>query len=108
MRSAQSLALLDIHLRRFEQKPSGEDGLSLARPLRERYKMGIMILTSARAVVEKRNQSTTWEHRFWEHGIRDPTDCNRPIHYLHWNPVQHGDAQRVNDWPDSSLPRYVK
>lgn len=43
---AIDLAILDIHL-------PGEDGLSLARHLRERYKMGIVMLTSAGAVVDR-------------------------------------------------------
>ncbi|MGH8578818.1 MAG: response regulator [Gammaproteobacteria bacterium] len=40
------LALLDIHM-------PGENGLSLARHLRERYRMAIVILTSAGAVVDR-------------------------------------------------------
>lgn len=40
------LALLDIHM-------PGEDGLSLARYLRERYKMAIVMLTSAGTVVDR-------------------------------------------------------
>ncbi|MGH8478955.1 MAG: response regulator [Gammaproteobacteria bacterium] len=45
-KQAIDLALLDIHL-------PGEDGLSLARHLRERYQMGIVMLTSAGAVVDR-------------------------------------------------------
>lgn len=45
-KQAIDLAILDIHL-------PGEDGLSLARHLRERYKMGIVMLTSAGAVVDR-------------------------------------------------------
>lgn len=56
----------------------------------------------------KRNQSTFWQHRFWGHCIRDQADFCRPIDYIHWNPVKHGYVQRVNDWPCSSLHRYVK
>ncbi|MGH8614297.1 MAG: response regulator, partial [Gammaproteobacteria bacterium] len=40
------LALLDIHM-------PGEDGLSLARYLREHYRMAIVILTSAGTVVDR-------------------------------------------------------
>ena len=45
-KQAIDLAILDIHL-------PGEDGLSLARHLRERYQMGIVMLTSAGAVVDR-------------------------------------------------------
>ncbi len=43
---AIDLAVLDIRL-------PGEDGLSLARHLRERYKMGIVMLTSAGTVLDR-------------------------------------------------------
>lgn len=43
---AVDLALLDIHL-------PGEDGLSLARHLRERYQMGIVMLTGAGTVMDR-------------------------------------------------------
>ena len=35
---------------------------------------------------KKRNQSTLWQHRFWEHLIRDEADFNRHIYYIHWEP----------------------
>jgi hypothetical protein len=35
----------------------------------------------------KRNQRTLWQHRFWEHLIRDEADFNRHIDYIHWHPV---------------------
>lgn len=38
----------------------------------------------------QRNQSTLYQHRFWEYLIRDKADFNRYIDYMHWNPVKHG------------------
>ena len=32
---------------------------------------------------KKRNQSTLWQHRFWEHLIRHEADFNRHIVYIH-------------------------
>jgi len=57
---------------------------------------------------KKRNQSTLWRHRFWEHLIRDEADFNRHIDYIHWNPVKHGCVAQVSHWPYSSFNRYVK
>jgi len=31
-----------------------------------------------------------WQFRFWDHIIRDTTDMNRHIDYIHYNPVKHG------------------
>ena len=49
-----------------------------------------------------------WQRRFWEHTIRDDRDFARHIDYVHFNPVKHGLAQRVRDWPYSSFHRYVR
>jgi putative transposase len=49
-----------------------------------------------------------WQRRFWEHTIRDDRDFARHVDYVHFNPVKHGLAQRVCDWPYSSFHRYVR
>jgi putative transposase len=48
-----------------------------------------------------------WQRRYWEHAIRDDADLARHIDYVHFNPVKHGYAPRVCDWPYSSFSRYV-
>ena len=48
-----------------------------------------------------------WQRRFWEHQIRDDLDFERHANYIHWNPVKHGYAARVADWPYSSFARFV-
>jgi putative transposase len=55
-----------------------------------------------------RQQSTLWQHRFWEHTVRDELDFERHVNYIHWNPVKHGYVRQVADWPYSSFRRYVK
>lgn len=51
---------------------------------------------------------TLWQHRYWEHLLRDYADFNHHMDYLHFNPVKHGLIQRVCDWPFSSFHRWVK
>ena len=46
--------------------------------------------------------------RFWEHEIRDETDLQRHVDYVHYNPVKHGLVNDVADWPWSSYHRYVR
>lgn len=60
--------------------------------------------------VEKRQDGSVlvWQRRYWEHTIRDNDDLNRHIDYIHMNPVKHGWAKRVADWPYSSFHRYVR
>ena len=56
----------------------------------------------------KRGEATIWQRRFWENTIRDQTDLNHHLDYIHYNPVTHGLVQTVSDWPWSSFHRYVK
>jgi len=56
----------------------------------------------------KRGERGIWQRRFWEHLIRDQEDFNRHADYIHWNPVKHGWAHRVADWPHSSFHDCVR
>ncbi len=56
----------------------------------------------------KHRESTIWQRRFWEHQIRDEDDLVRHVDYIHFNPVKHGNVQRVGDWPYSTFHRYVR
>ncbi len=49
-----------------------------------------------------------WQRRFWEHTIRGPEDFRRHLEYIHFNPVKHGWAKRVRDWPYSTFHRFVR
>lgn len=49
-----------------------------------------------------------WQRRYWEHTLRDENDWQRHADYIHYNPVKHGYAERVADWPHSSFHRYVE
>ena len=55
----------------------------------------------------RRNESTIWQRRFWEHQIPDDRDYKRHMDYLHYNPVKHGYVKNVKDWPYSTFHRYV-
>jgi len=57
---------------------------------------------------EKHRERAVWQHRFWEHTVRDGDDLERCLNYLHWNPVKHGLVSRVADYPWSSFHRYVR
>lgn len=59
------------------------------------------------ALRHKREQ-TIWQHRYWEHQIRDEQDFERHCDYIHYNPVKHGYVARVADWPHSSFHRFVE
>ena len=56
----------------------------------------------------RRNESTVWQRRFWEHMIRDEKDFSQHMDYLHYNPVRHGLVASVKDWPFSTFHRLVE
>lgn len=56
----------------------------------------------------KYSESTIWQRRFWEHQLRNDDDFAKHVDYLHFNPVKHGMAKSVSDWPYSTFHRYVK
>lgn len=57
---------------------------------------------------EEYTQGHKWQHRFWEHLLRDQADFNRYVDYIRLNPVKHGWVNKVRDWPYSSFQRYVE
>lgn len=56
----------------------------------------------------KHREATIWQRRFWEHQIRNEVDYRNHIDYIHFNPVKHGVAVHVRDWPFSTFHRYVQ
>ena len=49
-----------------------------------------------------------WQLRYREHLIRNDTDLQRHVDYIHFNPVKHGLVGRLADWPHSSFHRCVR
>jgi putative transposase len=44
-----------------------------------------------------------WQHRYWDHIIRDDSDLERHINYIYYNPVKHGLATVPEDYETSSF-----
>ena len=55
-----------------------------------------------------RGERGVWRPRFWEHTLRSEEELDACADYIHYNPVKHGLAPRVRDWPWSSFHRFVK
>lgn len=51
----------------------------------------------------RKGQQAIWQHRFWEHAIRDGADWCRHIDYIHYNPVKHHYVNSPSAWPYSSF-----
>ena len=57
---------------------------------------------------QQKKERGIWQRRFWEHAIRDQRDFDTHLDYIHYNPVKHGWASCVRDWPHSSFHQFVK
>ena len=58
--------------------------------------------------LKAKKEQGVWQHRYWEHLLRDETDFARHVDYIHYNPVKHGLTGLPMDWPYSSFRRYVE
>jgi len=55
----------------------------------------------------KRNESTLWQRRYWEHQVRDDEDFKHHMDYIHYNPVKHGLSRSPAEWPFSTIHRLI-
>ncbi len=55
----------------------------------------------------KKYGKQVWQHRYWEHFIRNEEDYSRHVEYIHFNPVKHGLASSPSLWKYSSFQDYV-
>lgn len=71
----------------------------------QRIKMSFGMLYRQRV---GRPSGRIWQHRYWDHVIRDEIDLNRHIDYIHYNPVKHGLVSSPFEWKQSSLHEYYE
>ena len=64
---------------------------------------------SRRMPAKKRKDGakTIWQPRFYDHCIRDESDFQKHLDYIHYNPVKHGLVSSPGDWPYSSFAHFV-
>jgi putative transposase len=97
----QAFVLLPDHFH-FLIKPIGCSFSKLFQSLHRNYTVNFKVLYSI-----ERNL-TLWQHRFWDHVIRDEKDWQFHLNYIHYNPVKHGYVSRPEDWEFSSFREWVK
>lgn len=59
------------------------------------------------AARSRRCEQAVWQHRYWEHQLRNEVDFTRHVEYIHYNPVKHGLVASPLEWPYSSFRRFV-
>lgn len=104
-----AIVVLPDHLHCLWTLPPGDTDFSTRWNLiKGGFSRGIDKRERISASRAKRGERGIWQRRFWEHLIRDETDFQRHMDYIHWNPVKHGWVRAVADWPYSSFHRLVR
>ncbi len=107
------MVLLPNHLHCVWTLPEGDSDYGIRWSLIKRYvtkrcrgRVNAMAMVSESRW--KRREGNLWQRRFWEHHIRDEADYQRICDYIHINPVKHGLCQHPQDWPYSSIHRFIQ
>ncbi len=102
-----AIVILPDHLHAIWTLPDGDaDYSGRWRAIKSHFTHELRI-SGMPLISDKRGEYRLWQRRFWEHTIRDDTDFQRHVDYIHWNPIKHGLTQCVADWPYSSFHKYV-
>jgi putative transposase len=110
--SIDAWVLLPDHLHCIWTLPAGDDDFSTRWRLIKTRTTQICTrhlpidLPSSRSR-RHRGDHPYWQRRFWEHKVRDETDFQNHIHYIHQNPVKHGHVTTPTDWPYSTIHRSI-
>ncbi len=103
-----AVVILPDHLHAIWTLPQGDADFS-GRWKRIKAHFTHQLVVAGVPLAQQRNgEYALWQRRFWEHTIRNETDFERHVDCVHFNPVKHGLASRVQDWPHSSFHHYVK
>jgi putative transposase len=104
----EAVVVLPDHFHLIVTLPDGDADFSNRMSLIKR-RFSTALLKNGTALKRHPNgEVALWQRRFWEHTIRNETDFERHVDYIHFNPVKHKLVTRVADWPHSSFHRYVR
>jgi putative transposase len=107
--TVEAIVILPDHLHCIWTLPAGDADFSGRwHDIKARFAAKIPQGERLSARRQSKGERGIWQRRFWEHVIRDEGDYERHVHYIHYNPVKHGHAARVADWPYSSFHHFVQ
>jgi putative transposase len=103
----EAVVVLPEHMHIIMTLPNGDADYPNRWRLIKRRFTDAVLKSSTPIARHSTGEIALWQRRFWEHTIRDETDFERHVDYIHFNPVKHRLVTRVRDWPYSSFHRYV-
>lgn len=100
--------VLPDHLHCIWRLPAGDaDNANRWAQIKAGFSRRLPVTERRSAYRVSRRERAIWQHRYWEHLVRDPDDVRHHVDYIHANPVKHGHAANAADWPHSSFPVWV-
>jgi putative transposase len=104
-----AIVILPDHLHALWTLPAGDSDFSTRwRLVKTAFSRGLHLGERVSVSRSRKRERGIWQRRFWEHTIRDSGDFARHVDYIHFNPIKHSYAERVQDWPFSSFHRMVR
>jgi putative transposase len=108
-----ALCLLPDHLHCRWKLPEGDSNYSMRwkeikRLFSRQYNLQIGSTEKRNDSRIKRQETTIWQRRFWEHTIQNESDYDYHLDYIHSNPIKHGYVSRAADWQWSTFERFVQ
>jgi putative transposase len=108
-----AICLLPDHIHCIWTLPDGDTDYStrwkeIKRRFSHHYKDMLPELSVSRESMLKKLELPIWQRRFWEYTIRDETDLENHINYIHFNPAKHGYVHKPADWEWSTIHRYIE
>lgn len=101
--------VLPDHLHTIWSLPPGDTDFSMRwNRIKGAFSRSIPVHEMRSSSRTRKRERGLWQRRFWEHLIRNETDLQHHIDYIHFNPVKHGYVRRVRDWPYSTFHGFVR
>jgi len=105
----EACVILPEHLHCIWRLPEGDDDFPTRwRLIKSHFSSNIERDERISNSRKRKQERGIWQRRYWEHVIRDDTDYQRHVDYIHYNPVKHGYVRQVKDWPYSSFHLWFK
>ena len=105
----EAIAVLPDHLHTVWTLPDADADFSTRwRLIKSAFSRALPPVERVSASRRAKGERGIWQRRYWERTLRDEADFARHLDYIHLNPVKHGHARRVRDWPNSSFHRLVR
>src|SRR5947209_9949523 len=105
----EASVVLPDHLHAIWTLPEGDADFALRwRLIKSAFSRGLPRGERLSKSRSSKSERGIWQRRYWEHTLRDKSDFEHHVDYIHFNPVKHGYVSRVKDWPYSSFHRFVR